>query len=72
MEILTRRDMIDRLREAIGKAGNQKDFATLARVSQAHITSILRHDHAPCDRVLLALGLEAKLIYTPRPDERRA
>ena len=57
------------LREAVRKAGNQKQFAAAHGVGQQYVSEILRGTRAPSPRILAALGLVRITAYVPAPAE---
>lgn len=61
--MLTEQEVMDRLRAAVAAAGSQKVYAESIGVSQAYLSDVLNGNRAPGEKILIALGLEAVIMY---------
>lgn len=65
--MLTEQDVLDRLRAVVTAAGSQKAYAEQIGVSQTYLSDVLTGNRAPGEKILVALRLEAVLMYQEKP-----
>lgn len=65
--MLTEQDVLDRLRAAVMAAGSQKAYAEQIGVSQTYLSDVLTGNRAPGEKILMALNLEAIIMYQEKP-----
>ena len=61
--MLTEHELIERLRDAVNRAGSQKDFAQRHGLSEQYLSDVLRSRREPGQKILDALGLERVVRY---------
>lgn len=63
MSVLTKQELIERLRTAIAAVGSQDAFAQQHSISTAYISDVLRNRREPGKKILDALGLDRVVYY---------
>lgn len=61
--MLTEQELIERLRDAVNRAGSQKDFAQQHGISEQYLSDVLRSRREPGQKILDALGVERVVRY---------
>ena len=60
---MTEQEVKDRLLSAIKSAGGQRQFAKAHGFSVAYVNDVVRGKRDLADRILVAIGIERKVIY---------
>lgn len=63
MSVLTKQELIERLRAVIADVGSQDAFAQQHAISTAYVSDVLRNRREPGKKILDALGLVRVVYY---------
>lgn len=64
--LLTKHDVIERLRSAVAQAGSQQAFAERERISTQYVSDVLHGRREPGQKLLDTLGLDRVVRYRER------
>lgn len=68
MSVLTKQELIERLKATIAALGSQDAFAQQHSISTAYVSDVLRGRRDPGKKILDALGLERVVGYQEKGD----